>query len=181
MNLLFDNSTSYEFDDDLVSTIEECISKTIEYENINYDENIEKINFEISLSIVNNEEIREINKLHRNIDKETDVLSFPLIDFTILPTSAQEKKEDEVSSIFQNFSNISNYPLQALALGDIIISIERVLSQAIEYNHSVKREVCFLVVHSMLHLLGYDHMTPNEEKTMIEKQKDILNSLGITR
>lgn len=163
MDLLFDNNTSYDINQDLMNEIEKCICGTLEYENF-------KTNVEVSLSIVDNEEIRELNGLHRGIDKATDVLSFPLLTLE----SSQFGIDNE------NTYNNSNI-VQPLLLGDIIISIEKVLSQAEEYNHSIKREICFLVVHSMLHLLGYDHLVQEDEDIMFSKQEDILNNLGILR
>src|SRR5690554_167668 len=106
-------------------------------------------NTEISLILVNNEEIRNLNRDYRNIDRETDVLSF--VD------------ED------------GEY------LGDIFINIERVYSQAKEYNHSVEREFAFLLVHGILHLKGYDHHTNEEEIEMFAKQEEILNELNYRR
>ena len=150
MQVLFDNSTDIPIDEELIKKV---INETLHYENITD-------NVEISFSIVDNREINEINKKHRNIDSATDVLSFPLIDF-----------------------NIENLPADGstVYLGDIIISIERAYEQAKEYGHSIERELGFLTAHSMLHLLGYDHMIPAEEKVMFKKQEDILNNIGLKR
>ncbi|WP_250277293.1 rRNA maturation RNase YbeY [[Clostridium] colinum] len=153
MNILFDNNTNYIIDENTFDLIQKCIEECLNIENFTH-------NVEISLSIVNNEEIKEINTLYRNIEKETDVLSFPLLD---------------------SFDNIDNNVLHSIPLGDIIISIDKAISQSKEYGHSIQRELCFLVVHSMLHLLGYDHMTKDEEKTMFEKQDIILDNLNIRR
>lgn len=117
-------------------------------------------NIEVSVSVVNNEEIQQLNKHYRNKDVVTDVLSFPLIDDF-------ESKEYEKQEV--------------IALGDIVISIDRANEQALDFGHSLKREVGFLVAHSMLHLLGYDHMTDDEEKCMIEKQDTILQNIGLSR
>ena len=153
MKILFDNNTDHIIDENIFSLIDKCIDESLNIENFTK-------NVEISLSIVNNEEIKEINNLYRGIDKETDVLSFPLLD---------------------NFDNINDNVLHPIPLGDIIISIDKAISQSNDYGHSLERELCFLVVHSMLHLLGYDHMTEGEEKIMFEKQEIILNSLNIRR
>ncbi len=153
MELLFDNNTDYIIDEETFDLMNKCIIESLNLENFTQ-------NVEISLSIVNNEEIKEINSQHRNIDKETDVLSFPLLD---------------------DFNNIDNNMLHPIPLGDIIISIDKAISQAKEYGHSLQRELCFLTVHSMLHLLGYDHMTEDEEKIMFKKQDTILNNLNIRR
>lgn len=150
MDVLFENNTDKDVNTDL---IEKVIAESLRYENVNN-------NAEISVTIVDNEEIREINNKFRNIDRATDVLSFPLIDYEI------EKLPDDGSKIY---------------LGDIIISIERAEEQALEYGHSLDREIGFLTAHSMLHLLGYDHMVPEEEKVMFAKQEEILNNLGLKR
>ena len=116
---------------------------------------------EISVSFVDNREIRSLNRLYRDKDKSTDVLSFPL-------------GENGVYDV--------NNETGALLLGDIVISIETAVKQARMYNHSLEREVGFLTVHSMLHLLGYDHETsPLEAAKMHEKEEFILEKLGITR
>ena len=152
MKILFDNRTEYNFDFENEKLIENIAKAVLESENFSMDT-------EISFSLVSNKEIREINKKYRNIDKETDVLSFPLIDF-------ENEKVPNKGTII---------------LGDIIISIEKTISQAKEYGHSVTREIACLTAHSMYHLLGYDHMNENEEKIMFEKQENILKSLNITR
>ncbi len=150
MIFLFNNKTKFEFDKDLLDLIKKVILQTLIYENFSQD-------IEISFTIVYNKEIKKLNFDFRNIDKETDVLSFPLLDFPI-------KNLDK------------NAPI-----GDIIISIEKAIEQAKTYEHTLERELCFLTVHSMLHLLGYDHQTKDEEDIMFKKQEDILNSLNIKR
>lgn len=111
--------------------------------------------FEVNLTVCDNEYIREINREYREIDRETDVLSFPMMDF--------------------------DTPDTTVMLGDIIISYEKAVSQAEEYGHSLKRELCFLCCHSALHLLGYDHETEDERTEMEAKQKEILERLNIKR
>ena len=150
MDVLFENNTNEEINYKL---IEKVISEALRYEGVND-------NTEVSVTIVDNEEIRKINNKFRNIDRATDVLSFPLIDFD------NESLPDDGSKIY---------------LGDIIISIERAKEQAKEYGHSIDREIGFLTAHSMLHLLGYDHMVPEEQKEMFAKQEEILNNLGLRR
>ena len=116
---------------------------------------------EISVTIVDDEEIHKLNLQYRNMDKSTDVLSFPL-------------GADGVYDI--------NNDTGAMLLGDIVISIEHAVSQAKLYGHSLNREIAFLTVHSMLHLLGYDHVDdPEGERIMFAKQDEILNLMGITR
>lgn len=114
-------------------------------------------NIEFNVIITNNEFIHELNKKYRNIDRETDVISFALEDDNIFP-EIEEK-----------------------VLGDIYISIDKAKSQAVEYGHSFKREICFLAVHGFLHLNGYDHMEKEEEKIMFGLQEEILNEAQISR
>ena len=114
---------------------------------------------EISVTFVDDERIHELNKMHRNIDRSTDVLSFPL-------------GEDGVYD--------KNLETGACLLGDIVISVETAVRQAEEYGHTLQREMGFLTVHSMLHLLGYDHVNGGlEEAEMFEKQEAILDTLGL--
>ncbi len=123
--------------------------------------------FEISVMFTDNEEIRTLNKLHRSIDRETDVLSFPLFEY------------DEEGYIIEEEMEVN--PEGDLLLGDIVISLEKAAEQAEEYGHSMDREVGFLTVHSMLHLFGYDHMTPEDEEEMFGYQREILEQMGLRR
>lgn len=150
MNIIIENSTNENINNDLIKAV---ISAALEYENIKND-------CEVSVTIADNEIIRQLNKKYRNIDRPTDVLSFPLIDFR------REKLPP---------------PDKILYLGDIVISIEKAREQAVEYGHSLQRELGFLTAHSMLHLLGYDHMIKDEEIIMFKKQEEILNLLGLER
>ncbi len=122
---------------------------------------------EISLMFTDNDEIRQLNREHRNIDRATDVLSFPLLEY------------DEEGNVLDEYMDFN--PDGEMFLGDIVISLERVAEQAEEYGHSFEREVGFLTVHSMLHLFGYDHMTPEDEEEMFGYQEDILNEMGLLR
>ena len=122
---------------------------------------------EISVMLTDNEGIRELNATHRDIDRATDVLSFPMFEY------------DENGEIIEDYAEFGE--MGDLILGDIVISLERAKEQAEEYGHSFEREVGFLTVHSMLHLLGYDHMTPEDEEEMFGYQTDILNEMGLTR
>ena len=148
MTLLIDNRTDFEI--------------TEEFEKLFNDVVKESLRCEVSLSIVSNDEIQEINKQFREIDAPTDVLSFPLLTF----------EEGEQADVNEN---------NEIMLGDIIISIDKAKAQAEEYGHGLRRELAFLTAHSMLHLMGYDHMEEEEQKEMFKKQDDILNNLGITR
>lgn len=119
---------------------------------------------EISVMFTDNEGIRVLNAQHRGIDRATDVLSFPMLEY-------------DDGEMFDDPGDIED----ELCLGDIVISLERAAEQAEEYGHSFEREVGFLTVHSMLHLLGYDHMTEEEEKEMFGFQKEILAKMGLER
>lgn len=127
---------------------------------------------ECSLLITTGENIRRINNENRGIDAETDVLSFPVTDFKP-PCNYDMLDEDDYSQF--------DYDTGRLMLGDIVISYERVLKQAEEYGHTIKRELSFLILHSILHLFGYDHMTDEDRLIMENIQRNILNELGITR
>ena len=115
-------------------------------------------NTSFNLIIVDNDYIHELNKNYRHIDRETDVITFAL--------------EDEDSLVL---------PTEERILGDIYISVDKASSQALEYGHSFLRELSFLAVHGFYHLLGYDHMTKEDEEVMFAKQEEVLSSYGITR
>lgn len=155
MNLLIDNRTDEPLTAELEDAIRRAAAEALRYEEFDED-------CEISVSIVDNEEIREINRQFRSIDRATDVLSFPMLTFA----------EGEEAEVNEN---------DEIVLGDIIISLERAKEQAEEYRHSLKREIAFLTAHSMLHLLGYDHMEPEEEAEMFRRQKEILLQAGFPR
>ena len=139
--------------DDMDQLIDNCTRAALAEEEIADDA-------EISVTLVDNDRICELNSEFRGIDRETDVLSFPLGD-------------DEGFEIDPDTN--------AILLGDIVISLEKAKSQAEEYGHSFRREVAFLITHSLFHLLGYDHMTPEEETEMFTKQEKVLEKLGIAR
>jgi len=159
-----------EYDIDLGFSIDEIGKKVISYTfskfNIPYE-------YSVSLITVDNESIKEINNEHRSINSATDVLSFPAIDFDIegvLPDDVEINKQ-----VYFDPENNSLY------MGDIIVSLDKVIEQAEEYGHSNYREFSFLLIHSCLHLMGYDHMVSDEEERMFTLQKEILNELEITR
>ena len=147
------------------------LEENLEYENlINRvvnecfkNEGLDKLKLYISITLTIPDVIKEINKEYRNIDKATDVLSFPMF------------QRDEIQELIKK-----NYEVEDV-LGDIIISIPRVKEQAIEYNHSFERELAYMVVHGFYHLMGYDHMEETEKKEMRKKEDEVLNKLGITR
>lgn len=128
------------------------------------EEHLENANLYISITLTNPENIRRINKEYRNIDKETDVLSFPMFE------------KEEIDNIINSKEHIVED-----VLGDIIISIERVAEQAKEYGHSFERELSYMIVHGFYHLMGYDHIKEEDKKIMRPKEEKILNDLNITR
>lgn len=127
---------------------------------------------EINLTITDNAEIQKINKDFRDIDKPTDVLSFPMVDYD---------EPFDFSIAEASVGDYFNPESGELLLGDIVISAEKVISQAEEYGHSILREYCFLIVHSMLHLFGYDHIEEGDRAVMEKLQDEIMNAAGIYR
>ena len=118
-------------------------------------------NISVGLNFVNEDEIKKLNKEHRNVDKITDVLSFPMLDI---------KSGQKIEEVISEIDKIEN----EIYLGDIVICKNKVYSQAKEYGHSKTREMCYLALHSFLHLLGYDHMTKKEEKEMFDLAEKII-------
>ncbi len=147
-------------DKKIESLIEKTIKLCMKSEQLDKD-------YEVSVLIVDDDEIRDINNEHRDIDKSTDVLSFPMVDF----------KDGKL------ICDEGDYDLEMgeLMLGDIIISAETAERQAEAYGHSFEREIAFLTAHSCFHLLGYDHMEKTEEEVMFKKQEDILKEIGLPR
>ena len=139
-------------------TIQTVINKCFEIEKL------EKLNLYISITLTTPEQIRIINNEFRNIDKETDVLSFPMFE------------KVEIDNMVKEQSNIIPE-----TIGDIIISIEKVMQQAEEYGHSFERELSYMVVHGFYHLMGYDHMNDDEKVVMREKEEFVLGKLRIER
>ena len=128
---------------------------------------------EVSLIITDDEGIRQMNSEFRQIDKPTDVLSFPNVSYDEPGDFSVMKGSQRIDLLDPDTDKIM--------FGDIVINENRVRSQALEYGHSEKREFAFLLAHSLLHLCGYDHMEPEEEKIMIARQKEILKEMGIER
>lgn len=126
---------------------------------------------EVNLLLTDDEEIRVMNREHRQIDRATDVLSFPMLEYEM---------PGDLSGI-EETADAFNPETGELMLGDIVISKDRVVGQAEEYGHSVRREYTFLIAHSMLHLLGYDHMEEEERRLMEDRQRAIMEKAGIPR
>lgn len=165
MTVQIENECDLTFNIDYERIADVVINKALDYEDCPYET-------EINLFLTDNEGIRQINKEYRQIDSPTDVLSFPMVDYT---------KPSDFSLLEESAEDYFNPESGELILGDIIISVEKVYEQSKEFGHSLEREFGFLICHSMLHLFGYDHMEFDEAKVMEMKQKDILNELGITR
>lgn len=150
---------------DMDDLIKEVITAGLSYEACPYEA-------EINVIITTDEQIQTVNHEFRGIAMPTDVLSFPAVDY---PSPS-------------DFSEVEKYPMnyinpetEELLLGDIMLSADRAKFQAEEYGHSLKREVAFLIAHSLLHLLGYDHILEEDASLMERKQEEILQSLGIVR
>lgn len=148
------------------STFEKLIQQVVE--KCFVEEKLENTNMYLNVILTEQNNIREANKKYRNIDKETDVLSFPMFE------------KYEINEIIKNSQSNNSNNIEEV-LGDIIISIPRVKEQALEYGHSVERELSYMVVHGFYHIMGYDHMNETEKKEMRLKEENILNKLNITR
>ena len=143
-------------DEEFINSLEAVCDFVLKKEGVN-------CKYQISLLFVDNEEIREINRETRNIDRATDVLSFPMFE------------QDEIKQLIEE-----NYEADDV-LGDIVISIPKVQEQAVEYGHSFERELAYMCVHGFFHLMGYDHMVESDKVVMRGKEDEILNRLHITR
>lgn len=165
MSFFLEEEVEVDFAFDYKQIAEKVVNYCIEREKFPYEA-------EVNLTLTDNEGIHIINKEYREIDRPTDVLSFPMLsydtpgDFSFL----MEENEDDF-----------NPDTGEAMLGDIIISVDKVKEQAKEYGHSELREFAFLITHSMLHLFGYDHMEPEEAEVMERRQREILEELQITR
>lgn len=143
-----------EYEDIIKKVVEQCFR----------EEKLEDSKLYISITLTTPEHIHEINKQYRNVDRETDVLSFPMF----------EKEEIDRKVQNQDFEHED-------VLGDIVISIEKVRGQAVEYGHSFEREFSYMIVHGFYHLMGYDHIEEEDKVIMRPKEENILNKLGIRR
>ena len=165
MSFLLEKEVEIPFEFDYEALAKRVVEYCLEYKEFPYEA-------EVNLTLTDNEGIHRINKEFRQIDRATDVLSFPMLsydkagDFSFL----EEESEDDF-----------NPDTGEALLGDIIISVEKVMEQAQSFGHSVEREFAFLICHSMLHLMGYDHMEDEEAKVMEEEQRIIMSGLQILR
>ena len=151
------NFLGLKFQKEIYNLAKEVINKCLEIEKL------ENKKLQVSVTITNSQEIKQINTTYRNINSETDVLSFPLFE------------APELADILKGERNHN------IMLGDIIISLDQAKQQANEYGHSIEREIGFLLTHGFYHLLGYDHINPKEEKLMNKKQETALNKLKLHR
>ena len=164
MSIIIENEYEGEINIPYEKIAHEVIEAAIDYVDCPYE-------CEVNLMLTDNDTIHEINKEQREIDRPTDVLSFPMAEYE-QPADFSKIEEDPMA-----FDPESGEFL----LGDIVISKEKVIAQAEEYGHSVKREYAFLIAHSVLHLSGYDHMEEEERIEMETLQREILNELNILR
>lgn len=165
MSFFLETESEIPFDFDYKELAERVINAALEHEQFPYEA-------EIALTLTDNAGICATNREYRGIDQPTDVLSFPMLnyelpgDFSFLQNEREEDFNPDTGEV---------------VLGDIIISVEKALEQAKNYGHSIEREYAFLIVHSMLHLFGYDHMEEEEAHIMEQKQQEILEAINILR
>lgn len=165
--ILIDNrQDKIQVTDELENTIVKVIEHSLQEENVN-------IPCEVSIIFVDNQEIKEINKENRNIDKVTDVLSFPMLEFPKGKVFKEVYRGHEFAE--------SDFDDGSLVLGDIALSLEKAKEQSVEFGHSFLREASYLVVHSILHLLGYDHIEEEEKSVMRKREEDILEKFQLVR
>lgn len=161
VDVLYETRVAPEFTEEAVTTLVERVCRQVA--------DVEELAAsEVSVSIVGDDRIRELNARYRGRDEVTDVLSFSLLE-----------GEDAVGDVTDGTAEDADMPFQAL--GDIIVSFPRACLQATEYGHSTERELAFLTAHGMFHLLGYDHASPADEADMTDRQEAVLQSLGYTR
>lgn len=165
MTILIEYETDKKLDIDYEPLIRKVIESSLDYEECPYES-------EVNVILTDNTAIHEINLEQRGIDSPTDVLSFPMQEYEIPADFSHLEEHTE-----DNFHPETG----ELLLGDIVISVEKVIEQAEKYGHSKERELGFLVAHSMLHLFGYDHIKQEEAVVMEKKQEEILVGIGLTR
>ena len=164
VTVIFENESGQEFDFPYESLAEDVVNAAMDAEQFPFEA-------EVNILLVTKEEIHRINKEQRQMDRPTDVLSFPMISYPAAGDFSQVEEDED------NFNPDTGEAL----LGDIILCADKIKEQAKEYGHSEKREFAFLILHSMLHLFGYDHMTEEEAQVMEAKQREILQNRCILR
>lgn len=165
MKINIENNQSL-FSIDQEDFIDDVVTYVLKAENVCVD-------CELNVFLVDNNEIRKINNDHRGIDRETDCLSFPMLSYN----NGNVFKDEYSNYTFKDYELDDG----RLILGDIIISLEKAHSQSQEFNHSFEREVKYLLIHSLLHLLGYDHIEESDKKIMRQREKAIVKDLKIFR
>lgn len=165
MTVNFEYEASEQLDFDYETMQGKVVEACLDYENCPYEA-------EVSILLTDDEAIRQINQEYRDIDRPTDVLSFPAVDYDT---------PGDFSKLEENVADWFHPETGELLLGDIVISVERAKLQAKEYGHSLEREIAFLTAHSMFHLFGYDHMEESDRAVMEKKQSDVLEKLQILR
>lgn len=165
MSLFLETEGMTDFDFDMEEIAKLVINAALDLVQCPYEA-------EVSLLVTHDEEIRGMNREHRGIDRSTDVLSFPMLEF---------ETPGDFSKIREEMADVFDPESGELILGDIVISADHVMAQAEEYGHSRKREYAFLIAHSMLHLCGYDHMEEDERQVMEQKQREIMEKINILR
>lgn len=164
MTIYLEEESNIKLPVDCRKIAEQVVKEALDYEEFPYEA-------EVEILLTDNEAIQEMNREQRGIDRPTDVLSFPMIQY----------EKAGVFDFMEEQPDCFHPETGEALLGDIVISKEKVLSQAEEYGHSALREYAFLIAHSMLHLMGYDHMEEEERIVMEKKQNEILERLGIFR
>jgi len=164
MTIFFEEEYKFQFEFDSKKLAEDVINAAIEYMEFPFEA-------EVSVTITDLDGIHAINKEFRDIDRPTDVLSFPMIEYKEAGFFDDLEEQDE----------LFNPESGEIMLGDIVLCVPKIIEQASEYGHSQKREYAFLIAHSMLHLFGFDHLTESEASVMEKKQEEILALLNITR
>lgn len=165
MTINIEYETEKKLDVPYEKIIHDIIPAALDFEECPYES-------EVNVILTDNDAIQEINRDYREIDAPTDVLSFPMVDY---------ETEADFSHLEEHSEDYFNPETGELLLGDIIISVEKVIEQAEKYGHSQERELAFLIAHSMLHLCGYDHMEDSEREIMEQKQRQILENEGYNR
>jgi len=167
--IMIDNRQNLYNTEEIEKLIEKTIKKAAECENVKQD-------YQVSVILVDNSQIKGINRVYRGIDAPTDVLSFPMLENEEEENLIEVNKAD-IQKDFENFDMDTG----EIVLGDIAISLERAFEQSVEYGHAFHREVSFLTVHGMLHLLGFDHEEEGDRKVMREREEQILDLMSLKR
>ena len=165
MTINIDHEAGEELDLPYEGIVQDIVLATLDYEGCPYEA-------EVNIVLTNDEKICRLNREYRQIDRPTDVLSFPMLEYG---------QPSDFSHVEEDYADCFDPETGELVLGDIILSVDKIREQAKSYGHSQTRELAFLVAHSMLHLCGYDHIEEKDREEMEEKQREILLSRGYKR